>query len=88
MFKVSVSTLHFLVGVHVAEDKRIHFILDCPITPVGSPLFFVQNKSLVLKLCLLPQDLHSLILGHFIFIPNPLEETTHMTAVLEEDQAG
>ncbi len=70
------SPLYSLVGVHVAEDKRMLIRLDCSITPVGSPLFFVQNKSLVLKLCLLTQDLHSLILGHFIFILNPLEETT------------
>ncbi len=70
------SPLHSLIGVHVAEEKRMLIRLDCSITPVGSSLFFVQNKSLVLKSCLFPQDLHSLIPGDFIFILNPLEETT------------
>ncbi len=40
MFKVTVSPLYSLVGVHVAEDKRMLIRLDCSITPVGSPLFF------------------------------------------------
>ncbi len=39
------SPLHSLIGVHVAEEKRMLIRLDCSITPVGSSLFFVQNKK-------------------------------------------